>query len=110
VVAKVQELRGATDAAQGLDSAPARRALQTELRAFESAHHGFEKAAAGWTEECRTVKARYRKEREQAFLRILVALARAGEVDLARRLETLPSARRIEELDRCLREAAAAPT
>jgi hypothetical protein len=107
---KMQELRGAGEAgAAGLDSPAARRALEAELRMLESACQAFSAAAAAWSAESRAAKARHRRERELAFLRIVVALARAGEVDLARKLEVLPSARRIEELSRCLREAAASP-
>jgi hypothetical protein len=109
LVAKMQELRGVTDAALGLDSPAARKALEAEVRAFEAACQAFERAAAAWSAESRAAKVHHRRQRERVFLRIVVALARAGEVDLAHRLETLPSVRRIEELDRCLREAAAAP-
>jgi hypothetical protein len=109
LAAKMQELRNAGEAAMGLDSPAARRALQAEVRAFEAVCQAFEKAAAAWSAESRAAKVRHRRQRELVFLRIVVALARAGEVDLARRLETLPSGHRIAELDRCLREAAAAP-
>jgi hypothetical protein len=107
---KMQELRATSDAAMGLDSPAARKALAGEVRALEAAHVTFEKAAAGWSLDARAAKSRQRRQRELAFLRILVALARAGEVDLARRLETLPSARRVQELDRCLLEAGVAQT
>jgi hypothetical protein len=104
---KMQELRGAGDGAVGLDSPPARRALQAEVRAYEATHQAFEKAAAGWSTDSRAAKSRHRRQRELAYLRIVVALARAGEVDLARQLQTFSTARRIEELDRRLREPAA---
>jgi hypothetical protein len=110
LAAKMQELRGASDAGMGLDAVAARKALAAEVRALEAAHATFEKAAAGWSRDHRAAKLRHRRQRELAFLRILVALARAGEVDLARRLETLPSTRRIQELDRCLLEASVAQT
>ena len=42
------------------------------------------------------------------FLQIKVALARAGEVDLVQRIDTQSFARRIDELERYLREAAGA--
>jgi hypothetical protein len=110
LASKMQELRAAGEAgAVGLDSPTARRALEAELRTLADACQAFESAAAAWSAESRAAKARHRRERELAFLRIVVALARAGEVDLARKLEVLPSARRIEELSRCLREAAASP-
>jgi hypothetical protein len=55
-----------------------------------------------------TAKRRHRKEREVTFLQIKVALARAGEVDLVQRIDTQSYARRIDELERYLREAAGA--
>jgi uncharacterized protein (DUF1919 family) len=80
--------------------------VQPLVRSLESTQHSYEKAANGWSADAVTQKRRYRREREQAFLQIKVALARAGEVDLVQRMETLPFARRIDELERYLREAA----
>jgi hypothetical protein len=106
VVAKVQELR------RGPDSAPelvnTRRAVQPLVRSLESIQHSYEKAAAGWSSAAVTAKRRHRKEREVTFLQIKVALARAGEVDLVQRIDTQSFARRIDELERYLREAAGA--
>jgi hypothetical protein len=106
VVAKVQELRRGADGAA--DLANARRAVQPLVRSLETSQHSYEKAAAGWSSEAVAQKRRHRQQREQSFLQIKVALARAGEVDLVQRMETLPYARRIDELERYLREAAGA--
>jgi hypothetical protein len=106
VVAKVQELRRGPDGAA--DVANARRVVQPLVRALESSQHSYEKAAGGWSGDAVAQKRRHRQERELAFLQIKVALARAGEVDLVQRMETLPFARRIDELERYLREAAGA--
>jgi hypothetical protein len=103
---KVQELHA--PAAAALETATARRALHARIRALEACHQAFEKASTRWSAESRTAKRRHRRERELAYLPIVVALARAGEVDLVDRLSTLPFARRIEELDRCLRAASTA--
>jgi hypothetical protein len=106
LASKVQELH--TPAAAALETATARRALHTRIRALEACQQAFEKACTRWSAESRAAKRRYRRERELAYLPIVVALARAGEVDLVDRLSTLPFARRIEELDRCLRAASTA--
>jgi hypothetical protein len=106
VVAKVQELRRGADGAA--DVANTRRVVQPLVRTLEATHHSYEKAAAGWSAASVTAKRRHRKERELAFLQIKVALARAGEVDLVQRIDVLPFARRIDELERYLREAAGA--
>jgi hypothetical protein len=106
VVAKVQELRRGADGAA--DVANTRRVVQPLVRSLESSQHSYEKAAAGWSSEAVTGKRRHRRERETTFLQLKVALARAGEVDLVQRLETLSFSRRIDELERYLREAAGA--
>jgi hypothetical protein len=106
VVARVQELRRGPDGAA--DVANARRVVQPLVRSLESTQHSYEKAAAGWSADAVSQKRRHRLLREQAFLQIKVALARAGEVDLVQRMETLPFARRIDELERYLREASGA--
>jgi len=106
VVAKVQELRRAPENAA--DLANTRRAVQPLVRSLESTQHSYEKAAAGWSAAAVTAKRKHRKERELTFLQIKVALARAGEVDLVQRIDTQSYARRIDELERYLREAAGA--
>jgi hypothetical protein len=106
VVAKVQELRRGPDGAA--DVANTRRAVQPLVRSLESIQHSYEKAAAGWSAAAVAAKRKHRKERELAFLQIKVTLARAGEVDLVQRIDAMSYARRIDELERYLREAAGA--
>jgi hypothetical protein len=106
VVSKVQELRRGPESAP--DLANTRRAVQPLVRSLESIQHSYEKAAAGWSAASVTAKRRHRREREVTFLQIKVALARAGEVDLVQRIDTQSFARRIDELERYLREAAGA--
>src|SRR5207248_8742189 len=97
--------RGSEGAA---DVANTRRAVQPLVRSLESLQHSYEKAAAGWSTAAVTSKRRHRKERELTFLQIKVTLARAGEVDLVHRIDPMSYARRIDELERYLREAAGA--
>jgi hypothetical protein len=79
--------------------------VQPLVRTLETSHNAYEKAAAGWTHDAQASKRRHRRDREGAFLQIKVVLARGGEVDLVQRIEPLPFARKIDELDRYLREA-----
>jgi hypothetical protein len=108
VVAKVQELRRGAESAADLSNA--RRAVQPLVRGLQSSQQAYEKAAAGWSHEAVVAKRRHRREREQTFLQIKVALTRAGEVDLVQRMDSLPFARRIDELERYLREPPASAT
>jgi len=62
----------------------------------------FNRAASGWTDEARVAKRTLRKQREQTFQKIKVALARLGERDQLSRLERLPFNERIATLDRYL--------
>jgi len=62
----------------------------------------FNRAASGWTDEARATKRTLRKQREQTFQKIKVALARLGERDQLSRLERLPFNERIATLDRYL--------
>lgn len=65
----------------------------------------FNHASTLWTDEARTRKQEARKQREQVFQRIKVALARLGERDLLARLDKLPFTDRIGALDRYLSAA-----
>ena len=59
-------------------------------------------------ERDRAKKKAQRKERDQTFLRIKLALARLGERDRITRLERAPFSERITDLDRYLAEVASA--
>jgi hypothetical protein len=65
----------------------------------------YNHVATLWTDEARTRKSESRKQREQVFQRIKVALARLGERDLLARLDKLPFNERIATLDRYLSAA-----
>jgi hypothetical protein len=105
LVAKLQELRQATPYPLATaDAAESRRALETLLPPLETRQQSFERAAQDWSPESLAAKRRLRREREQAYLPIKIALARLGDVDFIQRLEPLPWARRVAELQRYLRE------
>ena len=65
----------------------------------------YNHAATMWTDEAKARKHEARKQREQVFQRIKVALARLGERDLLARLDRLPFSERIATLDRYLSAA-----
>jgi hypothetical protein len=101
--ARVQAFRRATQASLAtLDPPETTRELGTLFQALASEHRAFEDAAAGWSDRSPALKRQLRRQRDVSFLQITIALARLGEIDLALRLERLPFARRIEELERFL--------
>src|SRR4029077_5869595 len=89
------------------DPAATARELAALYQGLEADHRAFEDASRGWSQGDKEAKKRLRRSREVAFLQITIALARLGDVDLALRLEKLPFARRIAELERRLSHVAA---
>jgi hypothetical protein len=80
--------------------------LATELREL---HEQFELVASGWSEDAHTKKKHLRNARAAALLQVKVLLARLGEVDRLGQLERLPFGRKIEQLERYLREKKSQP-
>ncbi len=62
----------------------------------------FTRASSEWTDEAQQRKRQLRKQRDQTFQQIKVALARLGARDQLQRLEKLPFQDRIAMLDRYL--------
>lgn len=87
------------------DPSEERKRLGTLVAQLADEHVAQARAAAGWSAEHRSDKRRWRRRREQTLLRIKISLARLGEVERVERLERLPFARKIEELDGLLRAA-----
>lgn len=105
----VEQFRTYRSAASATLSAPdpiaERRQLSNLLIMLSVQNDEYNHAATGWTDEARARKRDARKQREQAFQRIKVALARLGERDQLARLEKLPFDERIAMLDRYLSAA-----
>ena len=80
-----------------------RRHLEALTARLGEEHRGVEAAAAGWSTQNQAEKRRWRRQREQSWLRIKISLARLGEVDRIERLERLPFAHKLEALDSFLR-------
>jgi hypothetical protein len=99
---------GASSALAAPDPLAERRQLGDLLIMMSVRNDEYNHAATMWTDEARERKQEARKQREQVFQRIVVALARLGERELLARLEKLPFNERIATLDRYL--SAAIPT
>jgi hypothetical protein len=105
----VDQFRSYRTAASSALAAPdplaERRALGDLLIMMSVQNDEYNHAASLWTDEARGRKQEARKQREQVFQRIKVALARLGERDLLARLDKLPFNDRIVALDRYLSAA-----
>lgn len=96
---------GANAALSAPDPLAERRQLGDLLIMLSLANDEYGHAANQWTEEARARKRDARKQRDQTYQRIKVALARLGERDQLARLEKLPFEERIAALDRYLSAA-----
>jgi hypothetical protein len=105
----VEQFRSYRSSASATLSAPdpvaERRQLGHLLIMLSVQNDEYSHAAAGWTDEARARKRDVRKQREQTFQRIKVALARLGEREQLVRMEKLPFDERIAMLDRYLSAA-----
>ncbi|HEY3595563.1 MAG TPA: helix-hairpin-helix domain-containing protein, partial [Polyangiaceae bacterium] len=81
-----------------------KKRLAELLVAMREAHDKFEASAAGWSGESQAQKKEFRQARVDVLLQIKVILARLGEVERLSELERLPFGRKIEELEKYLRE------
>lgn len=96
---------GASSALAAPDPIAERRQLGDLLIMLSVQNDDYTHASTGWTDDARARKHEARKQREQTFQRIKVALARLGERDQLARLEKLPFDERIVLLDRYLSAA-----
>ena len=109
IVAQFKAYRhGASAALSAPDPLAERRQLGDLLIMLSVKNDEYCHAGTKWTDEAKARKQEARKQRDQAFQRIKVALARLGDRDLLVRLEKLPFHERIATLDRYL--SAAIPT
>jgi hypothetical protein len=84
------------------DAMAERKQLGDLLITLSIQNDDYNRAAGGWTESDKAKKRDARKQREQTFQRIKVALARLGERDQLSRLEKMPFDQRITTLDKFL--------
>jgi hypothetical protein len=108
IVNKVEDFRRTTPAGVASTESPVvRRQIEALITSLDGQHQAFERAAQGWSKDSLASKKRTRRDRDNAWLAMKVALARLGEIDFLGRLEKLPFARRIEDLNRFAREGSA---
>lgn len=106
IVAQFQAYRAAASSALAApDPLAERRALGDLLIMLSVQNDEFVHASTKWSEDAKTRKHEARKQREQTFQRIKVALARLGERDQLAKLEKMPYGERIATLDRYLSAA-----
>jgi len=96
---------GASSALAAPDPLAERRQLGDLLIMLSVQNDEHNHAATKWTDEARARKRDARKQRDQTFQRIRVALARLGERDQLAKLEKMPFDERIAALDRYLSAA-----
>ncbi len=101
LAARIQAFRRATPAGlASIDTAETLRALGRLLETMRTQHAAFEEIARSWSDKDRSAKRQLRRERQLSLLQITIELVRLGEVDLAQRLDKLPFAKKIDEIDR----------
>jgi len=109
IVAQFQGYRAAASSALSApDPLAERRQLGDLLIMLSVANDEYTHAGTKWSDDAKARKNEARKQREQTFQRIKVALARLGERDQLARLEKMPFHERIATLDRYLSAAVAA--
>jgi hypothetical protein len=92
----------ATAAVSAPDPAAELRQLGDLLIMLCIQNDDFTRASSEWTDEAQQRKRALRRQREQTFQQIKVALARLGERDQLQRLERLPFNERISLIDKFL--------
>ena len=103
IVAHFKAYRGSSNASVAApDSHAERRKLADQLIVLSLQNDDFNKASSSWTDESQRRKRSLRKQREQTFQQMRVALARLGERDQLAHLERLTFNERIATLDRWL--------
>jgi hypothetical protein len=98
-----EQVKAANDGAHDGD----RKRLAELLVSLRELHQQFELHSAAWSEEAHARKKELRRARVEVLLETKVHLARLGEVERLSELERLPFGRKIDELEKYLRDAGA---
>jgi hypothetical protein len=85
--------------ARGRDGRPLRERVEELTKRLRAEHDEFERAAQSWTPEAEEKKKEARKARETTLKEIQDLLASEGEGERATRIERLPFARKLIELE-----------
>jgi hypothetical protein len=100
IVDRLRAFRAGTGSTlSAADAAAELRALKALVAALRDQHDAFERASAGWSEDAEKRKRAARKQREETYLQIKVALARLGDRDIIGRLDKLPFEARIRDIE-----------
>jgi hypothetical protein len=103
IVEHFKAYRSSSNATVAAPDPHAERRKLADLLIVLSLHNDdFNKASASWTDEAKQKKRSLRKQREQSYQQIRVALARLGERDQITHLERLTFNERIATIDRWL--------
>jgi hypothetical protein len=92
-----------------IDRADEMRKLGAVVRELEGLQQAFERVSQRWSDEDRAAKRKLQRQREAAWGRARLVMARLGAVDRLARLEIRRYADRIEDLGEMLRSGAAPP-
>jgi hypothetical protein len=105
IVDKFQTYRKETrDAQQSVGREKERDRLAGLAVDLRRLHEHHERAASGWSDDAVDTKKKLRHARNEVFMQVKVLLARLGELDRVRELETMSFQSRIDRLDAYLRE------
>ncbi len=103
IVKQFRSYRASSHAAvSSRDPVAERRELGDLLIVLSLQNDDFNRWSSSWADDARTRKRQLRKDREQTYQRIKVALARLGERDQLANLEKQPFGERIATLDKYL--------
>lgn len=109
IVAQLQAYRAAARSVLAApDPASERRQLHDMLITMSLLNDDFNRMSKDWSDAGRAAKRKLRKQREQAYQRIKLTLARLGEREQLAQLERMPFQERIAAIDRYLTAASAA--
>lgn len=106
IVAKVASFRTERESGRAASRAAERDELARAVAALKQSHVAYERVADGWTDEAAAQKRELRKSRAETLLKIKVLLARWGELERVHEIERLSFERKLEKLERYLKESA----
>jgi len=106
IVAKVSIFRAERESGRAATRTSEREDLARTITALRKNHADYERVADAWTEAATSKKRELRKLRAESLLKIKVLLARWGELERVHEIERLSFERKLEKLERYLKENA----
>ena len=106
IAARVQAFRRATPAAlASVDRMATLRDLERLLDTLRTQHAAYDAVARGWSEQDQSAKRQVRRARQLTLLQITIELVRLGEIALCQRMDKLPFAKKVDEVERFVGQA-----